>query len=240
MEELLFEENEKVCLNAYTMPNTLLYIDYSLIDVYMRHNPVLTEFFQKQEEVKVEDGEETKVEDEREGDIKVKRQVTANFNFDSDGQEEDEFDPIDRPRAVSQNLGASSQQLDQTFGNNDKHRKATLSQKISYTTEELVKKVEYFIPIEQRIFKAKSSAIDITLANTVWTALRNHADNGEVKLKSVSKSNSFSFEELIQFENEIENRRSSSKKMNNPLVHNLPLYSFKTLETLELAQQEGE
>lgn len=237
VEELLFENNEKITLQAYNMPNTLLWIDYTLITTYLNSNALLAEFLNKKQsehEHKSKKEETKKVE-------KLLRQMTKpGEEWEDEKEEVDEeyFNNSDRPRAASEKLGAEP--LDQTFGSVDQQRKATISQKISYTPEEWVKKVEYFIPIEQRIFQNKHSAIDITLANTIWTALRNYASDGEQKLKSIHKSNSFSFEELIQFESDIESRRNSTKKMNNPLCHPLPLYSLKTLDTLDLAQQEAD
>lgn len=121
----------------------------------------------------------------------------------------------------------------------ERSRKKSSSSIYKRAKKDLMKMIKYYLPISQRIYKIKSTAIDIRLANTIITALRNYMNDGKTRQSTLTKSNSFSYDELEQFQVEIENsKRKQSKK--NPLQNPVTMFSLQVLDTLNASHFKDE
>lgn len=98
-------------------------------------------------------------------------------------------------------------------------------------------KIQSYLPIEQRIYRSKSTSIDILTANTFVVAQRNLVNDGKSKKSSLSRSDSFSYKELVKFHSDIEAYKEKGE-ITNPLEIPMVIYSLKTLEAIDFAQLE--
>lgn len=153
--------------------------------------------------------------EEKKGSLKINTSLEPHFNLAG--------------RQPLEEFGNAT--LENHFGNYERSRKTSSSSIYKRTKKDLMKMIKYFLPISQRIYKIKSTSIDIRLANTIITALRNYMNDGKTRQSTLTKSNSFSYEELEQFQVEIENKKRKQGKK-NPLENPVTMFSLQVIESL--------
>lgn len=87
------------------------------------------------------------------------------------------------------------------------------------------------------MYKDNSTALSITLANTMINGIRNVNNNGKCKPSTLIKTDSFTVDDLDQFEEEINKKKSKESSTISALDVTVVLFSMQTLESLEAVQE---
>lgn len=219
VEELLFETSDKIVLQLYNMPNSLLYIDNTFVQEYASKNEILTKYLEDKKEkyleLKETTSEENKTEEQEESDedddLKVKNHLViqkkqteypkiANF------EEDKLFNELEAPkiRATSEVNEKHGADLIEDSEDMEKTRARGLTTVLNYSKLDLMNMAKYYLPIEKRIFKTSTTSLDLAVSNTMITALRNFMNDGRSKQTTLTKTGSFSYEDLSHLQEEIE------------------------------------
>jgi len=146
--------------------------------------------------------------------------------------QEQEFEErgINFPRPVSVVVGSGAVDKSEHL-EFDLDRLKSGTNYMKYTNQAYLDKVHSIIPIENRIYKAKNTSIDIWVTDTLITAQRKLNNDGKSKKSTLSRSNSMSFDELVKVNAHIEVLKDKNKGK-TPVDIPITLYSSKALESL--------
>lgn len=226
VEELLFETSDKIVLQLYNMPNSLLYIDNTLVQEYTNKNEILTKYLEDKKEKYLELKETTSEEnktDEQEGsdedgnlnveNLMVIQKKQTEYPKINNFEEDKLFDELDTPkiRATSEINEKHGDDLIQDSGDMEKIRARGLTTILNYSKLDLMNMAKYYLPIEKRIFKTLTTSLDLAVSNTMVTALRNFMNDGRSKQTTLTKAGSFSYEDLSHLQEEIEGTSKNRK-----------------------------
>lgn len=243
IEDLIFERHAKVSLDSYKASHSLLYIDHTIVQEYMNGNSDLEQYFQD----KKEKLEEEQKKDEGEGEIE---QIDDDqfFNLEAEDRkieeskgsqvEETKGEKIDFSRPISGHIGGTMVRKSEDDLEYDIRKMKSGTNYSKYTNEGYMKKIQSLIPIQNRIFKIKSTSMDIWTSDTFITAQRNLVNDGKSKKATLSRTNSMTYDELVKVNSQIEILREKHGERGTPIDIPVSLYSPGTLDTLNLAESK--
>jgi len=107
--------------------------------------------------------------------------------------------------------------------------------KLNTVSIDMINLINYYLPINQRMYKVNNTTIDVTLANTITNAIRNYANDGKSMKSTLTKGDSFSQQELEVIKKEIECIRQKKGPKHNPLKDVYLLFSTRTAQSLQSA-----
>lgn len=200
----------------------------------------------------IEGEQEVEAEERKEGE-EGDEEEQENVDFE-ENKEDIIFKNLEthQPRNATENFKMRLNTFDEELDNYRASKKRKQTSVKKRTNKSLINKAQAYLPIDQRIFKEKSTRISIILTNTILTGIRNIMNDGKSKLIFINpnivrkqsllfNSSSFSIEDLDMLKEEIESKKSKKNGIVNPLDTPLTIFSLSTLESLEaIMNNEGE